>query len=994
MSEYFAITKPISKDLFIQSNREIHKCLQLLTLPLGISDKLIDTFRSIDRDESILYKTISNQHKQWEETLSRRIYAKNGVTDEQIAATIHQYIEKEQDNELITEIQSSDMSLQRLLNEQTAIEIPIVNLSVDELTAKLVAQVLTSVLKCFDGLVIPSDNVESNKLIEELFFSIDYDIYDKLSVYVPMRSISPFEFNYQAISNKCLSNESIDDLINSLTVTIDDHKTDFSPLQYFTLLRVSRHSEAVISSIAQFNESLSIKLRESLTKRIDITNKSSRCHLPIHLLLCLPSIDPLVSYFTQLCDKSIDNLEIESAYVSAKRSIYLLESAADASKNESNDKALEIISDTVESLTNSEVIIPTFLKVKLLVSRAEYQLEDDPEAALVDLDKSLSLDRRCVDAYRLRSRYHNLVALTDEAAFDSLAAFVLGGSSDLSLAAIAEETIGQSIRQSAKTIFYERINENQLTELTNDLYNDIDQYSKLELCRYPKSWLVASYFTGYELLSDAFTVLPLFIQTNKSTGAISDIDSDDVDIPDHLLQDSLKKLHDTLAYHLIRQIVEGFDALFDSQTESKSGTLVTSERLYQPIDAISSEEFSAYQSRINTNELILIDEDILSEEFIENNFLEEFIDDDSDVPSHCSAYLTSLMIFRSPECEVITGVSFNVDGSVNRVDEEREYSTVSSKLRARLVNLCGSLAYLSGDSIGALKCFRLSKLLDNELLDSYIKLGALLVDMDDIEEASELYAEVKAIDPGNPYLYIHQAEATLSLNEYQLTTQILKQAKRIASQATSSRSYSLSSELIKKHGDRLLGQALLTRIEKRRVEAIGRLESNLYALEGIALFRLDPNNLMTALNKLKEGIHFHNKSQYLYMCLGELVSQTGDMVQALNHFKRAHELDRYNPMPFVNASRVYQQLSYTSQIEKHINKAISLDPTLTMTYVDISQVCLSNGQTDKCLSMLSKALQLARHVSEIKDVLTAQAVGKLTRQLEDLKIYLPTCKSF
>eukprot|EP01035_Chromulina_nebulosa_P018693 gene18693-24449_t len=907
MSEYFAITKPICKDLFIQSNREIHKCLQLLTLPLGISDKLIDTFRSIDRDESILYKTISNQHKQWEETLSRRIFAKNGVTDEQIAATIHQYIEKEQDNELITEIQSSDMSLQLLLNEQTAIEIPIVDLSVDELTAKLVTQ---------------------------------------------------------AISNKCLSNESIDDLINSLTVTIDYRKTEFSPLQYFTLLRVSGQSEAVISSITRFNESISIKLRESLAKRVDISDKTN-------------------------------NLEVETAYASAKRSIQLLESAADASKNESNDKALEIISDIVDSLTSSEVIIPTFLKVKLLVSRAEYQLEDDPEAALVDLNVSLSLDRRCIDAYRLRSTYHNLVALTDEAAFDSLAAFVLGGSSDLSLAATAEENIGQSIRQSAKTIFYDRINENLLTEPTVDSFNDIDQYSKSELCRYPKSWLVASYFTGYELLSDAFTVLPLFIQTNKSTGAISDIDSDDVDIPDHLLQDSLMRLHDTLAYHMIRQIVEGFDALFDSLTEFKSGKLLTSEQFYNPIDAISYDEFSVYQSKINRNELVLIDEDKYSEEFINSDNLGEFIDDDLDVPtSHCSAYLTSLMIFRSPECEAITGVTLKIDGSVNNVDEESEYTIVSCKLRARLVNLCGSLAYLSGDSIGALKCFRLAKLLDSELLDSYIKLGALLVDMDDIEEASELYAEVKAIDPGNPYLYIHQAEATLSLNEYQLTTQILKQAKRIASQATSSRSYSLSSELIKKHCVSPLGLALLTRIEKRRIEAIGRLESNLYALEGIALFRLDPNNLMSALNKLKEGIHFHNKSQYLYMCLGELVSQTGDMVQALNHFKRAHELDRYNPMPFVNASRVYQQLSYTSQIEKHINKAISLDPTLTMTYVDISQVCLSNGQTDKCLSMLSKALRLARHVSEIKDVLTAQAVGKLTRQLEDLKIYLPTCKSF
>lgn len=59
---------------------------------------------------------------------------------------------------------------------------------------------------------------------------------------------------------------------------------------------------------------------------------------------------------------------------------------------------------------------------------------------------------------------------------------------------------------------------------------------------------------------------------------------------------------------------------------------------------------------------------------------------------------------------------------------------VSHALRARLLNLCGSLAYLAGDAVGAVQCFRTSLQFDPLLLDSQIKLGSLLVDMDEMKE--------------------------------------------------------------------------------------------------------------------------------------------------------------------------------------------------------------------------------------------------------------------
>jgi hypothetical protein len=59
---------------------------------------------------------------------------------------------------------------------------------------------------------------------------------------------------------------------------------------------------------------------------------------------------------------------------------------------------------------------------------------------------------------------------------------------------------------------------------------------------------------------------------------------------------------------------------------------------------------------------------------------------------------------------------------------------VSHKLRARLLSICGSVSYLSGDAIGAVECFRESLVHDPRLLDTYVKLGSLLVDMDDMTE--------------------------------------------------------------------------------------------------------------------------------------------------------------------------------------------------------------------------------------------------------------------
>jgi hypothetical protein len=47
----------------------------------------------------------------------------------------------------------------------------------------------------------------------------------------------------------------------------------------------------------------------------------------------------------------------------------------------------------------------------------------------------------------------------------------------------------------------------------------------------------------------------------------------------------------------------------------------------------------------------------------------------------------------------------------------------------------------------------------------------------------------------------------------------------------------------------------------------------------------------------------------LMLCCGELHSQVGDMVKALDFFQKASVLMPKNPLSYVNAARTYQQLS-------------------------------------------------------------------------------------
>jgi hypothetical protein len=68
-----------------------------------------------------------------------------------------------------------------------------------------------------------------------------------------------------------------------------------------------------------------------------------------------------------------------------------------------------------------------------------------------------------------------------------------------------------------------------------------------------------------------------------------------------------------------------------------------------------------------------------------------------------------------------------------------------------------------------------------------------------------------------------------------------------------------------------------------------------------------------------------------------------------------------------------------------------MDPALAMSRVDLAQQYLQIGLSSRAMATLDVALGLSRHVSEIRDVLTARTVAKIQSELQEEGVVSGTC---
>jgi len=312
-----------------------------------------------------------------------------------------------------------------------------------------------------------------------------------------------------------------------------------------------------------------------------------------------------------------------------------------------------------------------------------------------------------------------------------------------------------------------------------------------------------------------------------------------------------------------------------------------------------------------------------------------------------------------------------------------ETPLLSPPLRARLLNIVSSLAFLAGDSIGAAACLRESHAEDPRLLDTHIKLGCLLIDLDELEEASKFLDGARDLDPENPIVSLHLAELRIHEMDYAEAVSLLRAALALLESG--------EGEAV----SRGLYEAPL-----RDVHCKAQLTANIYSLLGVAQFRANPTAPDVALRVLEKGVARHPSSVYILLCQGEILSQVGEVVRALGCFQRAASVEEggdsssSNPLPFINAARTYQQLSQPVAALRHIALALRRDSFLPMTFVDLAQIFVHLGRTQEAVLALDHALVLSRHCSEIRDVLTARTIAQIQLELETQEgICRPKCNA-
>jgi tetratricopeptide (TPR) repeat protein len=186
-------------------------------------------------------------------------------------------------------------------------------------------------------------------------------------------------------------------------------------------------------------------------------------------------------------------------------------------------------------------------------------------------------------------------------------------------------------------------------------------------------------------------------------------------------------------------------------------------------------------------------------------------------------------------------------------------------------------------------------------------------------------------------------------------------------------------------------------------EVARHIGPTIVSLHGVADFRVNPETPLRALNILQKGIKTFPDNVSLCVCYGEVLGQAGDPAGALKSYSDASAMEPNHPLPFLNASRVYQQLNQMQLCKKHMEKAFNLDKSLSLTLVDIAQFKLHekrfSDQGEAAVSspsseeegmffedlsseeILETAVDVSRHVSEVIDVFTAKQIARFYAKL-------------
>ncbi|KAI8391816.1 uncharacterized protein BYT42DRAFT_543308 [Radiomyces spectabilis] len=252
----------------------------------------------------------------------------------------------------------------------------------------------------------------------------------------------------------------------------------------------------------------------------------------------------------------------------------------------------------------------------------------------------------------------------------------------------------------------------------------------------------------------------------------------------------------------------------------------------------------------------------------------------------------------------------------------------SPAYQAHALNLKGTFIFLKGNTKNALECFNEAIKVDPKYVQSYIKRSSIFMEQGDVASTMQQFEEAIAINPSDPDIYYHRGQVNYISGNYD----------------AAAKDYSESIKL-----------------DDSFVYAHIQLGVVQYKLGSISQSMSTFNN---TLKKFANSADVHNY-------YGELLADQQKLVEAIDMFTQAINLDGRNPLPYINkAMLMYQVMGDINEATNLCKQALEADPACDAAVASLAQILLEQGKPEEALKYYEMAIDLARTEAELEHAIS------------------------
>lgn len=609
---YFDVAAPLPKNEFLNTFMLTVLIGKVFLAPLGLpQDEFVVSFGDPER----AIEHLLGRYRVWEDVLSRRLYAAKGISDERVNASLYFYAEKVKDVDVLEALHSVQSSVQDVMNRARFTDISCLqgaDGSLDELgelTVSVAKKLLTSLRE-----VVGKYTSECAELDQRVLDRYGVRLPKKVL------SAGELSYMLSKDSN-FLSAAGLTQIENAFVVSVQGREETITLDQFYMLLDYTVNSKAMDKFLIQcglpvgqlglnmlrcgcsqdtaFNipamlldADIVLALQETPEDDEQTLSYLKRVQPKLNELmlstskLTKPLTEPqfenpyfdmdekqqeLMAHMESL-DKctvgSFAGLFLKKRTLKDRNGYYDEEQEEDVEEDVDDEVEDEDV-DEEELQMFDDIVLPAYSEAALLANKAECLFALGDYLSAIDLcNQATELCDNISKAYSVRAKAVLCLGIVDDhneegggddkrAISDALAAFLLGGSQDLTLAAVAEEVAKESCKTEARRIFAER--QQQKLVVTDEL-----EKTYVDPSLFPKLWFINAFYDGYDPLDQALDLQLDLVSETQYLAERSIVDgAEEDDLPDPPTQfmepdrDSDEYIvHNRKAFHLLNLLVD------------------------------------------------------------------------------------------------------------------------------------------------------------------------------------------------------------------------------------------------------------------------------------------------------------------------------------------------------------------------------------------------------------------------------------------------------